>query len=148
MRALLRKGIDEDIAEEVLRKFDRAGLIDDASFAENWVHSRHSYQGLGRRALGFELRRKGVEESIVDEALSTVDDETEVQRARELVRRRIRSSVSASGSSDGASDTKLVRRLMGMLARKGYSEALAYRVVREELERADLDRSELDGPAS
>ncbi|GAA4863317.1 hypothetical protein GCM10025787_55890 [Saccharopolyspora rosea] len=131
-QALLRKGIDEDVADGVLRKFVDAGLVDDAAFAEEWVHSRHRHQGLGREALGFELRRKGVDENLVEAALSTVDGDAEVERARDLVRRRLRSMTAAD-------PTARTRRLVGMLARKGYSESLAFRVVREELERSGVD---------
>ncbi|GAA2800019.1 regulatory protein RecX [Saccharopolyspora taberi] len=131
-QALLRKEIDEDVADGVLQKFVDAGLVDDAAFAESWVNERHRNQGLGRRALGFELRRKGVDESSVEAALATVDGDAEVERARELVRRKLRSM----GSLDS---TARMRRLVGMLARKGYSEGLAFRVVREELENSGLD---------
>lgn len=124
--ALRKKGVEEDVSESVIQKFVDAGLVDDASFAEAWVHARHEQQGLGRKALGFELRRKGVDEQLVADALSTVDEESEVSRAHELVRRKLR------GMSAAESTTK-TRRLVGMLARKGYSEGLAFRVVREEL---------------
>ncbi|WP_333779673.1 regulatory protein RecX [Saccharopolyspora indica] len=127
-QSLLRKGIDEDVADGVLQKFVDAGLVDDAAFAEEWVHSRQRTQGLGRKALGFELRRKGVDGHLVEAALSTVDSDVEAERARELVQRKLR-------SMSALDHTTKMRRLVGMLARKGYSEGLAYRVVREELER-------------
>lgn len=136
-KALLSKEIDEEVADAVLQKFVDAGLVDDASFAEEWVHSRQRYQGLGRKALGFELRRKGVDEHLVDAALSTVDVDAEAKRARELVQRKLR----AMANLDHA--TKM-RRLVGMLARKGYSEGLAFRVVREEIERSGDDAPDPD----
>ncbi|MFR9729216.1 regulatory protein RecX [Saccharopolyspora sp. MS10] len=131
-QALLRKEIDEDVADAVLQKFVDAGLVDDAEFAEAWVNERQRNRGLGRKALGYELRRKGVAEELVAEALSAVDAESEEERARELVRRKLR-----SGRVDDRE--KLLRRLVGMLARKGYPEGLAFRVVKDELDRAELD---------
>ncbi|GAA4878406.1 regulatory protein RecX [Saccharopolyspora cebuensis] len=131
-QALLRKGFEDEVADGVLRKFVDAGLVDDAAFAAEWVHERQRNRGLGRKALGFELRRKGVSEDLVAAALSTVDEDDEVERAREAVRRKLRSTTSADGAV-------LMRRLVGMLARKGYSEGLAFRVVREELERSGVD---------
>ncbi|WP_374108056.1 regulatory protein RecX, partial [Saccharopolyspora sp. 6V] len=128
--ALLRKEIDEDVADAVLQKFVDAGLVDDAEFAEAWVNERQRNQGLGRKALGYELRRKGVEEHLVAEALSAVDPDAEEERARELVRRKLR-------SARVDDQEKLLRRLVGMLARKGYSEGLAFRVAKDELGRAD-----------
>ena len=135
--AMLRKGIAEELAELVLGKFDKAGLIDDAAFAEIWVRSRHTYNGLGRRALALELRRKGVADELVTEAVAAVDDEAEQDRARELVRKKLRGMA-------GVDETAKIRRLVGALARKGYPGGMAYQVVREELQAVGEDATLLD----
>jgi regulatory protein len=131
-RALLRKGIGDDVAEAVLQKFRNAGLVDDAAFAETWVQQRQRQQGLGKDALGHELRSKGLDEEVIADALSTVDSDDEVERAHELVRSRLRTMPSVDGKTR-------MRRLVAMLGRKGYSEALAFRVARKELEQSDVD---------
>lgn len=137
-QALLKREIDEQVADQVLSRLNEVGLVDDAAFAEQWVRSRHTYQGMSRRALAAELRRKGVEDSVAVEAAAVVDSEAEETRARELVRKRLRSVASVPD------ETTKVRRLVGMLARKGYSEGLAYRVVREELHNAGTETDLLD----
>ncbi|MGH3938769.1 MAG: regulatory protein RecX [Pseudonocardiaceae bacterium] len=126
--ALRRRGITEEVGESVLDRLGEVGLVDDAAFAETVAHSERTYRGLGRRALSAELRRRGVPDLIARETVASVQPEDEEQRARELVRRKLRTA----GTGDPAT---LVRRLAGMLARKGYSEALALRVVRDELGR-------------
>ncbi|MEJ3657611.1 recombination regulator RecX [Actinomycetes bacterium KLBMP 9759] len=128
-QALRRKGVPDEAATTVLERFDEVGLIDDASFAEQWVRSRHNYRGLARRAIAQELRRKGVADDIAGEALAGVDSESEEQRARELVERKLRSLPVATSEER----TRTARRLVGMLARKGYGGGIAYRVVREAL---------------
>jgi regulatory protein len=133
-QALARKGVDEDVAQQVLGRLDEVGLIDDAAFADVWVRSRHNFQGLSRRALAMELRRKGVADESAAEALAAVDSDAEEERARQLVRKRLR----VLGDADEA--TK-VRKLVGMLARKGYAEGLAYRVVKDELRTSLLDET-------
>jgi regulatory protein len=138
--ALARRGVDGQVADRVLSRLAEAGLIDDAAFAQSLVQSRHSRQGLARKGLTAELRRKGVAEPIAAEAVSVVDEEAEEDRARELVRRRL------SGSGGGNAVAQ-VRRLVGMLARKGYSTGLAMRVVRDELRRAGEDTGVLDEDA-
>ncbi|MBP2473714.1 regulatory protein [Crossiella equi] len=140
-QSLARKGVEEEIAHRVLARLDEVGLIDDAAFAELWVRSRHTYQGMARRALSAELRRKGVAAEVAAEATATLDQDAEESRARDLVRKRLRTA-----SLRTADDQTRIRRLVGMLARKGYGEGLAYRVVREELREADLGTEELDGP--
>ncbi|MPZ25122.1 MAG: RecX family transcriptional regulator [Micromonosporaceae bacterium] len=123
--ALRRRGVDDRVAAEVLDRYDEVGLIDDAAFARAWVSSRHQGRGLARRALGSELRQRGVAADAVGEALGQLDDETEAETARALVERRLRT---ATGPPEA-----IVRRLVGMLARKGYPAGLAYRVVKEAL---------------
>jgi len=103
------------------------GLVDDALFARLWVDSRHRSKGLARSALRQELRRKGVGDDEVREALEGLDPDEEVATARSLVRRKL-------ASTKGLAPEARVRRLAGMLARKGYGAGLAYRVVKEELE--------------
>ncbi|WP_232241172.1 regulatory protein RecX [Kutzneria sp. 744] len=127
-QAMARKEIEEEVAELVLGRLDRAGLIDDEAFAHEWVASRHSHKGLSRRALVNELRRKGVDDSVAAQAAATVGEDSELERAREIVRRKLPSVARVD-------DTAKLRRLVGVLARKGYNEGMALRVVREELSR-------------
>src|SRR5215217_8242697 len=90
-QALKRKGFDEETIETLIGKLDKAGLVNDAEFAELWVRSRHAHQGLARNALLAELKRKGVDGEIAVQAAGEVDREAEEERARELVRKRMRS---------------------------------------------------------
>ena len=129
--ALRRRGVEDEIVEEILDRYDEVGMIDDAAFARAWVTSRHHGKGLARRALAGELRRKGVGSEEVGAALEELDSDTEEATARALVDRRLR--VDSSTAPEAA-----FRRLTGMLARKGYPAGLAIRVVKEALaERAE-----------
>ncbi|MBD0744705.1 recombination regulator RecX [Streptomyces sp. CBMA152] len=125
--ALKKREIPDEVAEEVLSRFEEVGLINDAAFADAWVESRHHGRGLARRALARELRTKGVESSVVDEAVGQLDSDQEEETARELVARKLR-------STRGLDRDRRIRRLAGMLARKGYPEGMALRVVRQALE--------------
>jgi regulatory protein len=126
-----RRGIPEHAAVAVLDRFTEVGLIDDAAFARAWVGSRQSGRGLARRALRAELQARGVDAEVAAEAVALVDDEDERAAARTLVRRRL----AGMQRLDQATAT---RRLMGMLARKGYAGGLAATVVREALEERGL----------
>ena len=124
--ALRRKGVPDDVADAVLSRFTDVGIIDDAMFAQMWVSSRQRSKGLAGRALGAELRRKGVDDATVAEALAGLDPDSELVAARALVDRRMRATA-------GLAPDVRVRRLAGMLARKGYPAGTAFRVVREAL---------------
>jgi regulatory protein len=140
-QALRRKGFDEQTRETLLGKLDDAGLVDDAAFAETWVRSRHTHQGLSRRALIAELKRKGVDGEVAAEAAGEIDRDAEEERARELVRKRLR-------TMGGIDERAAIRRLLGMLARKGYPQGLAYAVVREELRAVGADSTSLEDVVS
>ncbi|MCW2760623.1 MAG: regulatory protein RecX [Marmoricola sp.] len=126
---LAGRNVPTDVATRLLDRFEEVGLVDDAAFAREWVEQRQSGRGLARRALAQELRRKGIEDEVAQEVLAEIDDDDEVAAARMLVRAKLRSTRSLDRD-------KAVRRLVGMLARKGHSSSVAFRVVKEEL---DLD---------
>lgn len=140
--AVLGKGVDEQTARDVLDRFERAGLVDDAAFAQEWVRARTARSGLSRAAVLAELRRKGVDGDSAGDAVAQIDDDAEYQRARELVRRKLRAS---GGSAASVDEAKLMRRLLGVLARKGYSSELAHRVVREEVRAHGVDDDAIVG---
>jgi regulatory protein len=137
-KKLNQRNVPADVATRLLDRFEEVGLVDDAAFAREWVAQRQEGRGLARRALAQELRRKGIDDEVARDALGEIDEDDEVEAARMLVRRKLR-------SVRGLDTDKAVRRLVGMLARKGHSSAVAYRVVREELG-ADLADPEHAGP--
>jgi regulatory protein len=138
---LAKRGVPDDAAAAVLDRFTEVGLIDDAAFARAWVNSRHTGRGLARRALGAELRAKGVDPEVAAAALEEVDPQDEWDAARRLVARRLPAMQRLDRQT-------AERRLIGMLARKGYGGGLAGYVVREALDErgddADTDQAHPD----
>lgn len=135
---LRSKDVPDDLATRLLDRFEEVGLVDDEAFARSWVAGRQSAKGLARRALAQELRRKGVDDEVAREALDELEPEQEEQAARTLVRKKLR-------SLSRVDDVTATRRLVGMLARKGYGSAMAFAVVRDELSRAGRDDPTDDG---
>jgi regulatory protein len=138
--ALRRRGVPDDAAELVLGRFTEVGLIDDATFASAWVESRHYGRGLGRRALAAELSRRGVDRGDIEAAVEQLSAETERETALTLVERRL-------PLTKGPSEAARIKKLVAMLARKGYSAGLACSVVKEAIERAGQDADGLDADA-
>lgn len=127
LEELLRKrNIPEDVSARVLDRFTEVGLIDDAAYANAWVGSRQRGKGLAPRALAQELRRKGIDPEIAAAALDQVSDDEIEEAARVLVRKKLRALA-------GVSAETATRRLVAMLARKGYPSSVCYRVVKVEL---------------
>ena len=90
--------------------------------------------------LAVELRRRGVAADTVNEAVESLDPAQEEETARALVLRRL-------PSTRGADPAKRMRRLVGMLARKGYPPGLSYRVVKEALADEGTDPDAIPDPA-
>ena len=126
---LAKRGYPDDVSTRVLDRLADVGLIDDADFAEQWVHSRLANARKGKRALAAELRTKGVDNDVITSVLGGINPAAERGRAEELVRKKLR----RENLSDEAADARVTRRLVGMLARRGFSQSMAYDVVSVEL---------------
>ena len=139
-QAMHRGGVPDEAAEAVLTRFADAGLIDDAAFARAWVESRHHSRGLSKRSLSAELRRHGVQNDEIREAVDALDPEQEVDTARRLVERKL-------AGNRGRPPEARARQAAGMLARKGYPPALAFRLIREAMQQEGAELDEMDADA-
>jgi regulatory protein len=132
-QALARRGVPDDVVAQLLDRFEDVGLVDDEEFARMWVSSRSTGRGLSRRALRHELTVRGIDAETVQEAVGALGAEDELECARALVRRKW-------AASAGQDPQRRVRRLLGVLARKGYGSDVAFRAVRDVTgERLDAD---------
>lgn len=125
---LTKRGYPDEVSNRVLDRMTAVGLVDDADFAEQWVRTRRVHAGKGKRALAAELRTKGVDDEVIAAALADIDGGAERDRAEQLVRTKLRRE-----KLDGDDDLKVSRRLVAMLARRGYHQSLAFDVVSVEL---------------
>jgi regulatory protein len=146
MRALGRRGVsssemrtllaghdlDPGVVEDEIARLERVGLLDDLALAEELVDRLHTRKRLGRQAIVQELRRRGVEQSVIDQALEAdgSDASDELARAVDVASQRAR-------QLRGLDRQTAERRLSGFLMRKGYGSG----AVRIAVERAlDGDR--------
>jgi regulatory protein len=124
---LKKRGYRDDVSAKVLDRLAEVGLVDDAAFADQWVQLRRASAAKGNRALAAELNTKGLDGDVIEAALNGLDASSENDRAVKLVRSRLRRE-----NLDG-DQAKVARRLVGMLARRGYSETVCFDVVETEL---------------
>jgi regulatory protein len=123
---LTKRGYPDDVSASVLDRLTEVGLIDDVAFAEQWVRERRANAGKGKRALASELRTKGVDPDVIAETLDSVDAGEWRVRAEELVATKLR-------RENLEDETKVTRRLVAMLARRGYNQGMAFDVVSTQL---------------
>ena len=125
-KALADRDVPEEAADAVLDRMEEVGLVDDKTFAHDWVESRQSRRQLSRSAIKRELITKGVDRDHIDEALDQVGDEDEFDAARALAEKKARSMTSLEPQVR-------YRRLAGALARRGFSGQVTARVLDEVL---------------
>ncbi len=112
--AAIQDTIDQAIA---------TNLLDDAAFAKLWIRDRMWHHPLSRAAISQELRQKGVASDII---AATLQAEYPAVKELELARGLAESRVSNGRAID---PDKRMNRLVGLLARRGFSRSVAFQVV-------------------
>lgn len=108
---LTKKGIPQSVIAPALERLEALGYLDDHAFAAFWVRERNAHKPLSQRALRYELRQKGIADTIIDDVLADTDaDEAAYQAATSQVR-RLR----------GRSRREFRDRLLAFLQRRGFS---------------------------
>ena len=120
-----QRGIDAAIVEATVERFTSRGWIDDAVLAEQLLYAGTSRKGQGRRAIAQTLSARGIARDVADAALATLPDDDD-ERALEYARTK------ANGLRSYDLETAM-RRLMGQLARRGYSGSIASKAARTAL---------------
>lgn len=131
LRSRLRqKGFDPDVIVSVLDRLQETDLQDDARFGAQFVDAA-TRRGLAGRRIQMELRARGLSKEEAARA-ATEDPEAELARARELAERK------AARMGDLPVETR-VRRLMSLLARKGFDPDTCRIVAKEAAGSPSLD---------
>lgn len=129
---LIKAEFEPTLVDEVLDDLAASGLLNDAQFAQEWVRQRAARRGKSSRALDMELREKGVAQADRAAALEQISDEDEEHTARGVAEKAARRVNAAP--ADRAEYDKHLRRIVGALARRGFNQAVALRIAREELD--------------
>ncbi|GAA3206661.1 regulatory protein RecX [Microbacterium terregens] len=122
---LAQRGVAPAIVEATVERFISRGWIDDAVLAEQLLYAGTSRKGQGRRAIAQTLSTRGIARDVADAALAALPDDDD-ERALEYARSK------ANGLRSYDMDTAM-RRLMGQLARRGYSGSAASTAARTAL---------------
>ena len=120
---LEKREIPAEIANALLDRFEEVQLIDDGVFAAAYVRSRVE-KGKSSVIIGRELSQKGVNRSLVEEALSGISREDEEKMVLELGRARWARLANIEANAR-------YRRVSGFLMRRGYSSSMVSSALRE-----------------
>lgn len=127
---LQEKGYTSQVAEEICRRCQEQGYLDDNVFARQWVEERLRLKPRSAYMLRMELQQRGVEKAIVDDALRGVSQQDELEAARALIAKK-RRRIDAPPNPDEE------RKLLAMLMRKGFSHSVVQQIKGELRQRSD-----------
>ncbi len=129
---LVKLEFAEPVIEDVLDDLTGVGLINDELFASEWVRQRHARRGKSSRALNQELVRKGISSSVRAQALEQIDQEDEEDMAWKLAVKKAKSIKHVP--EDFSERDKALRRIVGVLARRGFNEGMSLSLARRALD--------------
>ena len=125
-QAMARRNVPEAVCERLITRFTEIGLIDDAGYAADFVQAQAASGALSRRGVQHKLQQKGVPADIVTAALEQIDPADERAAAADLARRR-------ASRMQGLDPQTRRRRLIGVLARRGFPSEVVHAAVAEAL---------------
>ena len=122
VRAKLRdRGIDESVVDQEVARLQSQGLLNDFALAEQLVYSLTEHKKLGPVAIRQALVKRKIPGAIIDQVTPRRDDVSE-DVITQLAEDRMR-------VLGGLGPEVQKRRLIGFLARRGYSGSEVYRAV-------------------
>ncbi len=133
---LAKKKIAAEVIAQVIARLTDAGLLDDAAFAKYWVENRENFKPRAARALRFELKRKGLANTDIAEAVGEIDESESAYRAglaraqrwRDLERRAF------------------LEKLIAFLVRRGFSYEVAKHAAGRAWNECHAEDSEVETP--
>ena len=129
---LVALDFDTRVIADVLDELEQSRLVNDHDFAMEWVRQRHELRGKSRSVLDQELQRKGISPEHRAAALEQVDDDAEYDCARGLAAKKARQITKPP--ADYAEQEKYLRRIVGVLARRGFASGMSFAIAKEALE--------------
>jgi regulatory protein len=127
--------IPPEVIEETITRLEREKLIGDANFAREWVENRNTFRPRGKRALSFELHRKGLSDAVIHETLDEgIDEEALAFKAARIHARKLK----------GLEWNKFREKMGGHLGRRGFGFDVIIPVTRRVWEETQNQVENLD----
>ncbi len=107
---IIKKGYSEEECEDAIAFCREYGYINDERFADHFVHDSVELKKLGKSRIKQEMRLKGIDEKVIEQALSFVTDEKEM----------IKSEINRRFKNLDFTDKKVKNKVFGYFARRGF----------------------------
>jgi len=114
-----------DLAKKIIDRLTLLGQIDDRAFTAWWLEQRSTFRPRAKKALRMELRQKGVDKEIIDEALAEVN---EAALAKKAIEKKMKSYQSLPAR-------KLREKIYSFLYRQGFGWEAISEVLEEKVKK-------------
>ena len=122
---LNQHGFCDDVTALVLYKLEKEKLLDDEDFSRQWTRYRAG-GNYGPARIYRELRMKGVDEETARDAVSEIDEEDQVQKARDLAAKAMHKV------KPGEDPRKTRQRVLRTLISRGFDWDVALKAVQSD----------------
>lgn len=119
---LLRMEVAPDITQKIIDHLVNEKFIDEARFVELFVRSKVNQKGWGRSKIKMELRKRCINDSLIQEALLLMNSENEEELLTILLRKR-------NEQYHSLPNQKRKERLVRFGISKGYSLDMIFKVL-------------------
>lgn len=122
-RHLAKSKFPQDVIDEVLARLKQNGLINDERFASLWIENQRQFRPRSRKALAYEMRRRGIAQSAIEQALAEISTEDEQELALQAACKQARKLQDLPWKD-------FRNKLGGFLARRGFSYEISEAAIR------------------
>jgi len=123
-KKLLKRDLMPEAIDVLIEKLQNSRLLNDEEFAHRFARAQRENRKLSRSVLKRELSKKGISPELAADAVADIDGEEEL--AREVAEKK-------AASTRRLDYAVRERRILGMLARRGFPSAICIKVTREVL---------------
>lgn len=123
-KKLLKRDLVPEAIDVLIEKLQNSRLLNDEEFAHRFARAQRENRKLSRSVLKRELSKKGISPELASDAVADIDGEEDL--AREVAQKK-------ANSTRRLDYAVRERRILGMLARRGFPSAICIKVTREVL---------------
>ena len=114
--------VSDEVINQVLQQLMDHGFVNDQFYAESYVRENFALQKKGPKAVAFELKKKGVNDTIIQKALAEFDEVTQLDQAIEIAQKYV--------DRQGNAPVKTVKqKVYGFLMQRGYDLDIVQSVI-------------------
>ncbi|SLM28249.1 Regulatory protein recX [Desulfamplus magnetovallimortis] len=121
---LRKKQFDETLILDIIEKLEHEKLLNDREFAAMFVEQRERFNPKSKFALSYELKKKGIDECLIEECLMEIDEFASAWNA-------ISSRVPLW---QGYEDDKFKKKVMNYLKNRGFGYEVSISTLEKALE--------------